>query len=73
MSHATRSYVILKIPSAHFAFVQQRLLEAGYHQAFHTQSDGRLVIDMHGIALAAQPPTEETHCSTVSSNPFFAL
>ena len=48
----THSYVILELSQAAFDEISKKLRAAGYDQAFHTDQ-GRVVIDMHGIAVAA--------------------
>ena len=52
---ATHTYVVLELPKPMWDEVHRRLAQAGYTQAFHTESDGRCLINMHGIALAEEP------------------
>lgn len=47
----THTYAILEISSAAFSEINMLLTAAGYTHAFHLD-EGRMVIDMHGIALA---------------------
>jgi hypothetical protein len=49
MTH-TRTYAILEISPSAFAEIEQKLRAAGYGHAF-SRDEGRLTIDMHGIAL----------------------
>lgn len=49
----THTYVILEISHAAYEEIAEKLREAGYAHAFH-ETGGRVVIDMHGIAVAEQ-------------------
>lgn len=48
----TRTYAVLEVPPRAYAFVREKLIEADYLHVFD-KHDGREVIDMHGIAIAA--------------------
>lgn len=48
---STYTYVILDLSPDAYREISEKLRAAGYDQAFH-KSDGRQVIDMHGIAVA---------------------
>lgn len=52
MTH-TRTYVILEVSPSAFAEIEQKLRAASYGHAFATD-EGRLTIDMHGIALQSE-------------------
>jgi hypothetical protein len=59
----TYTFVLLDVSPACFYEIHGELLAADYGHAFLTESDGRLVIDMHGIALRAlveKKPEDET-------------
>jgi hypothetical protein len=59
----TYTFALLDVSPACFYEIHSKLLAAGYGHAFLTEPDGRLVIDMHGIALRAlveEKPGEET-------------
>lgn len=47
----TYTYAILDLSKAAFEEIRAKLEAAGYQHAFH-KNDGRIVIDMHGIAVA---------------------
>lgn len=53
----SRTYVILPLSSAAYAEIRAALENAGYDHAFH-QDDGRLVIDLHGIAVCDRASEE---------------
>lgn len=55
MTRATHTYAVLEISAAAYAEIRAKLLAAGYWHAVHDGTD-REVIDMHGIAVAVQPP-----------------
>jgi hypothetical protein len=61
----THTYALLEVPPEMFEFVKKQLTEAGYEHAFDT-SDGKPVIDMHGIALA--PMTDDKTVETCRAN-----
>jgi hypothetical protein len=46
----TRTYAVLEVSTAAYEEIRAKLEAAGYEHAFH-EDDGRVVIDMHGIAL----------------------
>lgn len=52
----TYTYAILEVSPATYREIEKKLKEAGYDHVFHADSDEggqtRIVIDMHGIALA---------------------
>lgn len=47
----TYTYAILEISAAAYQEIKQKLTDVGYEHAFHDD-----VIDMHGIAVQAEPP-----------------
>lgn len=47
----THTFAVLDLSKEAFAEIRHKLKQAGYEHAFIEQ-DGRLVIDMHGIAVA---------------------
>lgn len=49
---ATRTIAVLEVSPSAFAEIEAKMKAVGYEHAFHV-SAGRPVIDMHGIALAA--------------------
>lgn len=49
----TRTYAILEVSKQTFEEVYKLLLKADYKHAFH-EDGGKVVIDMHGIALKAK-------------------
>jgi hypothetical protein len=51
------TYAILEVSRAAFDEIYRRLAKANYQHAFH-YDDGRIVIDMHGIALAPMQPSK---------------
>lgn len=51
----THTYAILMISQAAFDEILEKLKAAAYHHSFHEGDDGRVIIDMHGIALQAKP------------------
>ena len=50
----TYTYAVLEVSAACHAEIRAKLEAAGYQHVFHRHDD-REVIDMHGIALAAEP------------------
>jgi uncharacterized protein (DUF2141 family) len=47
------TYAILEVEQATYDEIFEKLSKAGYTHAFHDNNgDGKIVIDMHGIALA---------------------
>ena len=52
------TYAILEVSLAAYAEIKNALFSAGYDHCFH-EDDGRVVIDMHGIALAEKLSTDE--------------
>jgi hypothetical protein len=51
---STHTYAILEVSQAAYDEIRMKLKAADYDHCFHEQ-DGRIVIDMHGIALAEEP------------------
>lgn len=49
----TYTYAILEVSQAAYDEIAEKLRDVHYHQVFHEDDDGRVVIDMHGIALRA--------------------
>lgn len=58
----TRTYAVLDVSAEAYQEIQQALVRAGYDHVFHAQADGRIVIDMHGIALGTAPEALATLC-----------
>jgi hypothetical protein len=52
--HHTHTYVILPISQRAFDEIAEKLRKAKYEHAFQNEKGG-FVIDMHGIALQAEP------------------
>lgn len=50
----TYTYAILEVSRAAYQEIKQKLEAAGYSDQFH-DNGGKLVIDMHGIAVAEEP------------------
>jgi len=50
----THTYAVLDVPKAVYSAVRALLAAAAYQHAFHENSLGEEVIDMHGIALRAK-------------------
>lgn len=50
----THTFVVLEISPETYAEIYQKLLAANYNHAFSEDTDGHIVIDMHGIALKEQ-------------------
>jgi hypothetical protein len=50
----THTYAILKVSPAAYAEIREKLEAAGYQDQFHGEGDGER-IDMHGIAIQAEP------------------
>lgn len=46
-----RTYAVLVVTSTTFREIQLKLEAAGYHHAFKEDSDGQLLIDLHGVAV----------------------
>ena len=59
----TYTYVILEISKAAYVEIKDKLHKAGYDHTFH-EDEGRIVIDMAGIALAAEVVPNETKRKT---------
>lgn len=49
----TYTYAILDVSPKAYREIKEKLEEAGYEDQFH-EDGGRIVLDMHGIALAAK-------------------
>jgi hypothetical protein len=47
----TYTYALLEISPAAYEEIKTKLEVAGYADQFHEQDDGKVAIDMHGIAL----------------------
>jgi len=50
----THTYAVLQVRPETYADIRQRLAQAKYDDAFHSDSQHKEVIDMHGIALAVE-------------------
>ncbi len=55
----THTFALLELSGPAFEEVKGKLTAAGYGHAF-TEVDGKPVIDMHGIAVVAEPPGIES-------------
>lgn len=55
MSH---TFATMEVPREVFELIQAKLWEAGYSHAILQEGPG-VLLDMHGIALAAEPPREQ--------------
>ena len=51
MIKSTYTYVLLDVSSEAYYEIYDKLSEAGYDYCFH-KDDGKVVIDMHGIAIS---------------------
>lgn len=51
----TYTYVIMELSRAAFQEIKAKMIAADYRHAFQ-KSDGRVVIDMHGIAVTEKEP-----------------
>ena len=59
----TYTYALLPVSRACYYEIAKKLREADYHQAFHA-ADGRVIIDMQGIALDAEvPAVDQASCA----------
>jgi hypothetical protein len=56
----THTYAVLDVSKPTFDEIKGLLEKAGYQHAFDTH-DGRLLIDMHGIALADENTKSDEH------------
>jgi hypothetical protein len=54
---STYTYAILDLSDAAYREIAEKLRDAGYGHAFHNDH-GRVVIDMHGIAVANKSEAE---------------
>jgi hypothetical protein len=54
MIRNTYTFAVLDLSSGAFEEISRKLKDAGYEHAF-SKSDGRVVIDMQGIAVACEP------------------
>lgn len=55
----THTYAILEVPPQIYASIRAKLVAAGYEHTFD-KNDGVEVIDMHGLALRAEPASKPT-------------
>jgi hypothetical protein len=46
----THTYVVLDVSAAAYEEIKAKLAAAGYEDQFH-EDDGKVLIDMHGIAI----------------------
>lgn len=51
---STYTYVVLDLSPLVYEEIANKLRAAGYDQAFHEDSNGKIVIDMHGIAVGKE-------------------
>lgn len=67
---STYSYVVMDLSPAAYDEIRQKMLEAGYHQAVHGgMDDGRVVVDMHGIAVAREAAEEPAQDQSATGAP----
>jgi sugar phosphate isomerase/epimerase len=52
---STHTFVVLELSDQSFKEIFTKLKEAGYDHAF-VEEDGKVVIDMHGIAVGQSEP-----------------
>lgn len=50
---STHTYALCEVSKSAYDEIRAKLIEAGYEDQMH-DDDGKIVIDMHGIALAEQ-------------------
>lgn len=62
MLRSTHTYAVLELSEAAVKEIEAKLRAAGYEDQFH-QEDGRIVIDMHGIAVAPELSTSAKELS----------
>jgi hypothetical protein len=68
----THTYAVLEVSDAAHDEIRKLLEDAGYRDQLH-EEDGRLLIDMHGIALAKRvAPEEEPRCVVQREGPYEA-
>ena len=53
MLRGTYTYAILEVSREAYEEIKDKLFKAGYQDQFH-EDENRVVIDMHGIALAQE-------------------
>ena len=59
------TYAILPVSKAAYHEIADKLKDAGYDQAFHSDGADGIVLDMHGIALSLdRDEAKETHEAT---------
>ena len=51
----THTYAELVVSKECYEEIMMLLIDAGYDHAFHTEHPGKVLIDMHGIALSRNP------------------
>lgn len=59
--NCTHTYAVLEVSREAFMEIACKLAVADYEHAFHCGSDGRSVIDMHGIAITPTPRKHALH------------
>lgn len=62
----TRTFVIMELGEAAYAEIAAALAAADYAHAFHEMPDGRVVLGMDGIAVAARPSTRLADAPSVT-------
>lgn len=55
----TYTYAILEVSIETYNEIKEKLEKVEYNHVFHKQIDGRIVIDMNGIALANYKKVED--------------
>jgi hypothetical protein len=53
---STYTYALLDVSAAAYREIREKLEAAGYQHALH-EDDGVIVLDMHGVALRQEPPS----------------
>jgi len=66
MTRTTYTYAVLDISDAAYTEIFDKLKAAGYEHAFH-EDENRIVVDMHGIAIARASviPESKEHASKI--------
>jgi hypothetical protein len=54
----TRTFAIMELSKGAYAEIAEALARAGYDQAF-IEDDGRVLLDMHGIAVASKSKAQQ--------------
>lgn len=54
---STHTYVTMSVSEATYTEIENKLKSAQYDHAFHKDGRGKIVIDMHGLALEKEATT----------------